>query len=131
MRDTEFLEEDTAPVKIEKEEDSGAPAAQIVELELQVQNLEQLVAKAQEEKEQNKEELTAEIYKKKGEVGVWKYCASQCFRWLKNVMKKLKNNKKKKSETLQSNDSMLEQEWARTLEVLKVFCRGKELCEDT
>ena len=98
-RDTEVPEENTTPIKIEKEEDSVAPAAGIVELELQVQNLEQLVAKAHEEKEQNKEEFMTEIQKKKGAIRVWKYRASQCFRWLKKVMKKLKN-KNKKSETL-------------------------------
>ena len=56
------------------------PVAWIVELELQVQNLEQLIAKAQEDKEKSKEELTVEIQKKKGEVRVWKYRATQCFR---------------------------------------------------
>ena len=43
LRDTEVPEEDTAPVKTK---DLVTPAAQIVELELQVQNLEQLIAKA-------------------------------------------------------------------------------------
>ena len=51
MRDTEVPAEDTAPIKIEKEEDLVTPAARIVELELQVQNLEYLIAKAQEDKE--------------------------------------------------------------------------------
>ena len=55
MRDTEIPEEDTAPVEIEEKEDLVTPATQIVELELQVENLEQLIAKAQEDKEQSKE----------------------------------------------------------------------------
>ena len=46
MRDTEVPEEDIAPVAMEEEEDSVAPTARITELELQVQNLEQLIAKA-------------------------------------------------------------------------------------
>ena len=73
VRDTEVPEEDTTPIEIEEEEYLVTPAARIVELELQVQNLEQLIAKAQEDKEQSKEDLTAEIQKKKGEVRVWKY----------------------------------------------------------
>ena len=62
MRDIEVPEEDIAPVETgEEEEDLVTPAARIVELELQVQNLEQLIAKVQEDKEQSKEELIAEI----------------------------------------------------------------------
>ena len=48
----------------EEEEDLVTLVAQIVELELQVQNLEQVIAKSQEDKEQSKKELTAEIQKK-------------------------------------------------------------------
>ena len=51
MRDTEVHEEDTSHVEIEY---LVTPAARIAELELQVQNLEQLIAKAQEDKEQSK-----------------------------------------------------------------------------
>ena len=51
MRDTEIPKEDTARVEIEKEGYLVTPATRIVELELQVQNLEQLIAKAQEDKE--------------------------------------------------------------------------------
>ena len=56
------------------------PTTCIFELELHVQNLEQLIAKVQEDKEHSKEELTVEIQKKKGEVRVWKYRAAQCFK---------------------------------------------------
>ena len=108
MRDTEVPEETTTPVEIEKEEDLVTPAARIAELEVQVQNSEQLITKAQEDKEQSREELTAKIQKKKGEVRVWKYRAAQCFRRLKKATKKLKNIRKKKSETLQTDDSMPE-----------------------
>lgn len=107
------------------------PAAWVVELEIQVQNLEQLIAKAQEDKEQSKEELTVEIQKKKWEVRVWKYWATQCFKRLKKVTKKLKNIINKKSETLQVDVSMPKQDWVVMLKVLKVFCKGKELCEET
>ena len=62
-----------------------------------MRNLEQFIAKAQEDKEQSREELTVEIQKKKGEFRVWKYCDAQCFRKLKKVTKKLKNIRKKKS----------------------------------
>jgi len=51
MRNTEVPEEDTPPVEIEKEKDLVTPGAQVVELELQVQNLEPLIAKAREDKE--------------------------------------------------------------------------------
>jgi len=47
-----------------------------------------------------------EIQKKKGEVRVWKYRAMQCFKQLKKVTKKLKNIRKKKSETLQADVSV-------------------------
>ena len=80
MRDTEVPKEDTNPIETEEEEDLVTPAAWMVELELQVQNLEQLIAKAQEDKEQSKEELTMEIQKNKGEVRVWKYRDTQCFK---------------------------------------------------
>lgn len=73
MRDIEVPQKDTALVEIEKEEDLVTPTTRVVQLELQVQNLEQLIAKAQEDKEQIKEELTAKIWKKKKEVRVWKY----------------------------------------------------------
>ena len=49
-RATEVPKEYTAPVETEEEEDLVTPGARIVELELQVQNLEQLIAKAQEDK---------------------------------------------------------------------------------
>ena len=50
MRDIEVPEEDIAPVEIEKEKYLVTPAARVVELELQVQNLEQLIAKVQDDK---------------------------------------------------------------------------------
>ena len=109
-RDTEVPKEDTAPIEIEEEEDLVTPTAQIVELELQMQNLEQLIAKVQEDKEQSKEELTAEIQKNKGEVRVWKYQVAQCFKRLKKVTKKLKNIRKKNFETLLADVSMSEQD---------------------
>lgn len=65
MRDIEVPEEDTAHVKTEKEEELVTPIAQVVELELQVQNLEYLRGEAQEDKEESKYELTTEIQKKK------------------------------------------------------------------
>ena len=55
MRDTEVPEEDTNPIEIEEEEYLVTPATRIVELELQVQNLEKIIAKAQEDKELSKE----------------------------------------------------------------------------
>ena len=109
-RDTEVHKQDTAPVKTEKEGNLVTLVAWTVELELLVQNLEHLIAKAQEDKEQSKEELTVEIQKKKGEVRVWKYRVAQCFKQLKKVTKKLKNIRKKKSETLQAGVSMSEQD---------------------
>ena len=121
MRDIVVPEEDTALVETEEKEDLVTLAARIVELELQVQNLEQLIAKAQEDKEQSKEELIVEIQKKKGEVRFWKYHTAQCFKRLKKVTKKLENIRKKKSKTLQADVSMSEQDWARMLKVLKVF----------
>ena len=65
MRDIEAPEEDTTHVETEKEEDLVTPATRVVELELQVQNLEQIIAKAQEDKEHSKEELTGRYRKGK------------------------------------------------------------------
>jgi len=70
MVDMQVSKKDTAPAKIEKEKELVTLVARVVELEIQVQNLEQLVAKAQEDKEQNKGELKAEIENKKREVKV-------------------------------------------------------------
>ena len=54
MRDTKVPEENTTPIETKKEEDLVTLAARIAKLELQVQNLEQLIAKAQEDKEKSK-----------------------------------------------------------------------------
>jgi len=70
MVDMQVSKKDTAPAKIEKEKELVTLVARVVELEIQVQNLEQLVAKAQEDKEQKKGELKAEIENKKREVKV-------------------------------------------------------------
>lgn len=82
------------------------PATRIAKLELQVKNLEHLVAKAQEEKEQSEGELMAKLKQKKSEVRVWKYRARRCFRQLKKVAKKLRHIKKKKAETMQPEDNV-------------------------
>lgn len=66
------------------------------------------MTKAQEEKEQSREEFMAELKQKKSEVKVWKYRARCCFRRLKNVSKNLRHIKRKKAEIVQPEDNMPE-----------------------
>ena len=68
------------------------------------------MTKAQEEKEQSRGELMAELKQKKSEVKFWKYRVGCCFRWLKKVSKKLRHIKRKKVETVQPEDNMPEQD---------------------
>ena len=95
----------------------------MAELEFQVKNLEQLVIKAQEEKEQTKGELMAELKQKKSEVKVWKYRVGCYFRRLKKVTKNLRHIKKKKAKAVQPEDNMPEQDWVGILKILNFLRR--------
>lgn len=70
MVDMEVPEKVTSLAETEGGKKLVIHAARIAELELQVQNLEQLVTKAREEKEESREELTVELKQKKSEVRV-------------------------------------------------------------
>ena len=89
MVDMEVPKKVIAPTEIGGGKELVTPTARIAELELQVKNLEQPVTKAQEEKEQSRGELMAQLKEKKSEVRVWKYRLGCCFRRLKKVAKKL------------------------------------------
>jgi len=106
MADMEVPEKVTALAKTKRGKELVIPVSQITKLELQVRNLEQLVTKAQEEKERSSEELMVEIKQNKSKVRVWKYQAGCYFRQLKKAEKKLRHIKKKKAKIVQPEDNV-------------------------
>lgn len=126
MGDIEVLHPVTSPTETEE----VTPISRIAELELQVRNLEQLVTKSQEEKEQSRGELMAELMQKKSDVRFWKYWAGCCFRRLKKVSKKLRHIKKKKAKQCSQKTTCRNRTELENSKIL-VFCRGKKNCVRT